>query len=950
MFRFSQFIVSAAAWVLFTTTSSAVSYFIDADGGSDGNSGTSPGSAWASLNKASSRNFQPGDQILLQCGDTFSGKLQLQNDSGTAQNPIVVASYGVGDRPIIDCAGYLAGVHISNSDYIEVRDLEITGDGGAHIDGSDGTDRYGVQVNTWSGNTVNGITLSNLYIHTIYPFAATPSEGTNPTTYMGTGINAQGQSSNRSQNLLIVDCHFETLGFKVINLSNQNNARILNNLMENIGGPAMVPGSCDDLIVRGNVVDGSGSYTDPRMHGRGSGIWPYHCDRVLIEKNAFMHARGRYDSCGAHIDIGCTDVVVQYNLSMDNEGGFVEILGENYNCAYRYNISINDGARKAGTNDSGLSVGDGHVFIFSGHNGTANRAGPYNSYVYNNTIYVKEDQHCSFGIEDTTEGVLVANNLFFIDGHAEDGTPPWWADYPAGIEDGIIWTNNLYQRGGIFPEDWIFTEGGAIYGNPNLTKPGGLTAEDYIPLANAFVEGRGIVIPTIPGDSIGVRIGLAVTEDYFGNPIAGLPDIGAVEVGGGVSTILGAAFLGIPAFAGNTSAVMSAVSDPANAEYYFAELTGNYGGDDSGWQSDPAYTDDGLLPNTPYAYTVTVRDMLDQPGGTSVVEQVTSPANRPFRDHVILDEDFSSEPDPENTTSPFPVNTWYCSSATSWSAEDQTVSVQTQSDETMRVGWGYDEIVLQYYSDQTWGLSGNYEFSGDWSIANVLGSPLGLIVGVGEYDPATGVLIQRIKEMTVGELSSPTIGQTGSFALPVSSAELQAAGVSGSSRVGVFIHHDNGGGLYNQTSDKNDEYRVDNLVLLYVGDDIDTDGDGIPDTAETTVGLDPEDADDGAGDLDMDGTSNADEFLIGTGMNDSNDVFKVSMSVNSTIPEVIIPEARVLADRLYILEQKPSLTTFDAWRSVNAASGTLEEGNGDYSFIYSNTETQSFFRVRVEWE
>ena len=32
--------------------------------------------------------------------------------------------------------------------------------------------------------------------------------------------------------------------------------------------------------------------------------------------------------------------------SYNNEGGFAEILGDNINCGYRYNISVNDGYRE----------------------------------------------------------------------------------------------------------------------------------------------------------------------------------------------------------------------------------------------------------------------------------------------------------------------------------------------------------------------------------------------------------------------------------------------------------------------------------------------------------------------------------------------------------------------------------------------------------------------------
>ena len=258
--------------------------------------------------------------------------------------------------------------------------------------------------------------------------------------------------------------------------------------------------------------------------------------------------------------------------------------------------------------------------------------------------------------------------------------------------------------------------------------------------------------------------------------------------------------------------------------------------------------------------------------------------------------------------------------------------------------------MLQYCSDKTWDLARDYQFTGDWSIESVLTNHLGVIVGIGEYDPTTGTLLQRIKELTVGELITPTVGQAGSFTLSVSSFELQAAGVSATSRVGVFLHHDNDGVLYQSSSAKNDVYRVDNLFMRFFGGDVDSDGDGIPDAEETAAGLDPDNAADGTEDADSDGMTNAGEYLVGTDMNDSNDLLKVYAAVNSSIPEVILPAAHILANRLYILEHKQSLITSDPWRSIDAVSGTVAGGTGDYVFQCPDQGDQAFFRIRAEWE
>lgn len=505
----------------------AATFYIDAETGDDTASGTSPDAAWASLEKASSRRYKRGDRILLRRGQAFAGKLKLSQSRGSVEEPIVVGGYGESARPRIDAAGYLAGLQLSACSHVEVRDLEISADGGAPVDGSDAKERYGVLATTYGERASRGLVLRNLRIHSIYPHEATEHEGRNPTTHLGKAIRISGSKQHPYRDIRIEGCQIENTGHAALHAIRTRDLRVLDNRMEDIGGPAMVPSHSEDLIVRGNTVDHSGAFTDKRMHGRGSGIWPVHCERVLIEHNRFMHARGRYDSCGAHIDIGNRNVVIQYNLSLDNEGGFVEILGENSNCAYRYNVSVNDGARVA---NKAKKQGTGHVILFSGHNGTSERSGPTHCYVYNNTIFVRRGQRASFSIEDTTGSVLVANNLFVFQGKAENGTPSWWAKYQPGIERRVVWKNNGYRRRGGFPADWPFRETSPIMGNPYLAEAGSDEPEGYRPGPKSIAKDRGVEITKLPGDEIGLEIGLAVEQDFFGAPIVGRPDLGAIEL------------------------------------------------------------------------------------------------------------------------------------------------------------------------------------------------------------------------------------------------------------------------------------------------------------------------------------------------------------------------------------------------------------------------------------
>ncbi|MDD5134841.1 MAG: hypothetical protein PHP01_05470 [Phycisphaerae bacterium] len=52
----------------------------------------------------------------------------------------------------------------------------------------------------------------------------------------------------------------------------------------------------------------------------------------------------------------------------------------------------------------------------------------------------------------------------------------------------------------------------------------------------------------------------------------------------------------------------TAIDDPCGVQYYFYELSGNPGGNDSGWQDSPIYEDFDLEPNAVYEYKVKARD------------------------------------------------------------------------------------------------------------------------------------------------------------------------------------------------------------------------------------------------------------------------------------------------------------------------------------------------------
>lgn len=517
-----------ACLLILSSPAGAESFHLDPSNGSDKFDGKSVEQAWKTLSRPAAESLRPGDEILLKRGGRFAGGLSLSLQ-GTAAQPIVIGAYGKGSPPIIDAAGHIAGVHLKNSHHVIVKDLNITADGGKTKDGSDPGYRYGVSVQAGKGYTSH-VSIENMEIHNIYPEVARKHEGKNPKTWLGTAIAIEGGNDAISSDFMIRNCRISETGFKAIGLGKIQHVEILDNRMTDIGGPAIQPGRVSDLVVRGNTVIRSGSSLDPRMHGRGSGIWPWTCQRVLIEKNIFMHARGKGDSCGIHIDYNCRDVVVQYNLSADNEGGFAEILGNNHNCAYRYNISVNDGFRVKKQNGA---IQDGKLLMTSGYvGGHGKKHGPYNTYIYNNTIFVREDSRSCFSIAPSTEGLLIANNIFQVLGKTIDvlDDQDKRKDGRASAIKRSLVSNNLYVTANARPPHLPFKDVNSFIGNADFLKPGGFAATDYIPRNAALVKDAGIEIAPLPEDATGLRIGLKVEKDFLGNPITGKPDLGAIEI------------------------------------------------------------------------------------------------------------------------------------------------------------------------------------------------------------------------------------------------------------------------------------------------------------------------------------------------------------------------------------------------------------------------------------
>jgi hypothetical protein len=529
----------------FSHSTLATDYYVHPTLGKDTNDGLSQARPLQTLAKASLLPMKAGDRLLLADGQTYAGSLRATGWTGTDALPIVIESINWNERPDlpparINAKGEAEGILLLDCSHVVVKNIAITADGYSTRN-SEQSMRVGVLITTKLAKKVVGIRLEKLRIADIFfenpgvQRSAEEVKSANGTQKYGWGIRLiNPREEVLIEDIRIADCTVENVSHTGIKLTGNNRniqrVQIVNCQVTKTGGPGVQMSDVKFVYVAGNEITYSGSADDSRKWGRGSGLWTWSASHVLIEKNRFLYANGPGDSAGAHIDFNCDNVVMQYNFSAHNAGGFCEILGNNYNCAYRYNISVDDGQRVKGKDGA---FQEGKVFWLSGYQGNQReRKGPVNTYFYNNTIYVSADKVARIAIDNRSEGVLIANNIFYIAGESKvvqgDQYKPDNGE-GTGLER-VLFSHNLYLKADNWPSGAIIQDQAAQLGTPQFANPGGLVPAAYLPNNKALVQARGIAVPLLVGDDFGLIGGLKMTRDFLGNPVPEPPGLGAIEV------------------------------------------------------------------------------------------------------------------------------------------------------------------------------------------------------------------------------------------------------------------------------------------------------------------------------------------------------------------------------------------------------------------------------------
>lgn len=180
-------------------TANRTTYYVDSKRGNDSNEGTSEGKAFRTLDKVNTLDLEPGDTVLLKKESVFEDQALkfTKEDSGTAEAPVKISTYGEGSRPQINTNGHgkwdlnygtpldnqnhkwkgtvSSSILIEDAEYLEIEGLELTNNRNSATDTEKdkayndayAMDRTGVAGVAKDNGTVDHIVLNDLYIHNV---------------------------------------------------------------------------------------------------------------------------------------------------------------------------------------------------------------------------------------------------------------------------------------------------------------------------------------------------------------------------------------------------------------------------------------------------------------------------------------------------------------------------------------------------------------------------------------------------------------------------------------------------------------------------------------------------------------------------------------------------------------------------------------------------------------
>ena len=381
----------------------AATFYVDASTGKDANPGTDQKLAWATLAPVNAHTFGPGDRILFHAGQTWTGALE-PHGSGTREQPIVLARYGEGAKPLFQGAGADATLTLRSVSGWTVDDIAITNHGAAPA-----PERVGVLIHT------NGFSFA---IHLVRVDISDVNGEVGSKSSGGIGVYAWDKSNEggghelaRFDDVLIDRCTISHVDGEGIFYEVKNEGHTYPDTNIRLTGTTITDTGRNAVFMRG-TLGGMIDHNTIRLAGartHGNALCVGWAKDTIVRANEVSETgihTGTHENGGIDVDDGAIGTIVEFNWTHDNVGGSVNAGAQPGRDAdasdtvIRYNLSENDGE---------------HTFGVGG--------AVSNTLIYNNTIYVgkgRSERIVSAGqythYPELPHGILFARNVVFSDG------------------------------------------------------------------------------------------------------------------------------------------------------------------------------------------------------------------------------------------------------------------------------------------------------------------------------------------------------------------------------------------------------------------------------------------------------------------------------------------------------------------------------------------------------
>lgn len=301
-------------------------YYVDGVSGGDGRAGTSPGTAWATVGRVNSQTLRPGDSVLFQGGQTFSGTLLHLVSAGSAAGVITIGSYGAGRATLSN--GTNNAVWLDKAGGYAFRNLNFTG-----ISGS--TAFAGVNAFASGTGPLPGISFTGCSF-TGWQYGLQIGGSAATDGFRGITIDSCDASGNLYGGISIFSQAafnpaapvYAHTGLLITNTTANNNTGLATVTTQGTGTGINVS------AVRGGTVTGCTAHSNGSANGDTSsgpvGIIVYSSDSVTITGClSYSNASGTptVDGDGFDIDTDSTNCIIEYCLAYSNAGAGILLYG-----------------------------------------------------------------------------------------------------------------------------------------------------------------------------------------------------------------------------------------------------------------------------------------------------------------------------------------------------------------------------------------------------------------------------------------------------------------------------------------------------------------------------------------------------------------------------------------------------------------------------------------------